>query len=184
MGQNLFSLSQLQERFSILEKQYQQALEDGQSMQTKAKAGIQQLQKELRDRNSDIEELKLQVLTPEREELLRQKIALEQEQPFAEKLYSVELESEKFRYGYFGRLSSYGSSFRFIRVSFRCLIVLILRNDYNGLRYQLAVVQSEFESEQKKAERTIEELRLKFDAEKNRLQRERDEAVAQCLKVH
>ncbi len=62
-------------------------------------------------------------------------------------------------------------------------IDLIFRNDYNGLRYQLAVVQSEFESEQKKAETTIEELRLKFDAEKNRLQRERDEAVAQCLKV-
>jgi len=146
-------LSQLQERYAILEKQYQQALEDGQAMQTKAKQGLQQLQKDLRDRNADIEGLKMQVLTPEKEELLRQKIVLEQEQPFAEKLYAVELESEKFR------------------------------NDYNGLRYQLAVVQSEFESEQKKAERTIEELRLKFEAERCRLQRERDDALAQCLKA-
>jgi len=146
-------LAQLQERYSILEKQYQQALEDGQAMQTKAKTTLQQLQKDLRDRNADVEELKLQVLTPEKEELLRQKIALEQEQPFAEKLYAVELESEKFR------------------------------NDYNGLRYQLAVVQSEFESEQKKAERTIEELQLKFGAERDRLQRERDDALAQCLKA-
>ena len=90
---------QLQERYVILEKQYQQALEDGQAMQTKAKLGLQQLQKDLRDKNADIEELKLQVLTPEKEELLRQKIALDQEQPFAEKLYAVEMESEKFRYG-------------------------------------------------------------------------------------
>ena len=66
-------------------------------MQTKAKQGLQQLQKDLRDRNADIEGLKMQVLTPEKEELLRQKIVLEQEQPFAEKLYAVELESEKFR---------------------------------------------------------------------------------------
>lgn len=66
-------------------------------MQTKAKQGLQQLQKDLRDRNSDIEELKLQMLTPEKEELLRQKIALEQEQPFAEKLYAIEMEAEKFR---------------------------------------------------------------------------------------
>jgi len=146
-------LAQLQERYGVLEAQYQQALDDALSMQTKAKAGFQQLQKELRDKNADIEDLKLQALTPEKEELLRQKIALEQEQPFAEKLCAVELEAEKFR------------------------------NDYNGLRYQHALVQSEFESEQKKAERTIEELKLKFDAECNRLQRERDDAIARCSKA-
>ena len=88
---------QLQERYGVLEAQYQQALDDALSMQTKAKAGFQQLQKELRDKNADIEDLKLQALTPEKEELLRQKIALEQEQPFAEKLCAVELEAEKFR---------------------------------------------------------------------------------------
>uniref|UniRef100_A0A1A8FCN8 Coiled-coil domain containing 41 n=1 Tax=Nothobranchius korthausae TaxID=1143690 RepID=A0A1A8FCN8_9TELE len=114
---------------------------------------LQQLLADLRgqllDKNRELEELRLQVMTPQRLELLRAQVQQEMEAPVRARFTQLEEEAEKYR------------------------------SEFNKLRYDFTVLQSQSELQREEHARVLEERRICYDAEIARLEKDRDELVAQ-----
>uniref|UniRef100_A0A1A7YNU4 Coiled-coil domain containing 41 n=1 Tax=Iconisemion striatum TaxID=60296 RepID=A0A1A7YNU4_9TELE len=114
---------------------------------------LQQLLAELRgqllDKTRELEELRLQVMTPQRLELLRAQVQQEMEAPVRARFTKLEEEAEKYR------------------------------SEYNKIRYNFTVLQSQSEHQREEHTRVLEERRICYDAEIARLEKDRDELVAQ-----
>uniref|UniRef100_A0A8C6VUQ8 Centrosomal protein 83 n=1 Tax=Nothobranchius furzeri TaxID=105023 RepID=A0A8C6VUQ8_NOTFU len=114
---------------------------------------LQQLLADLRgqllDKNRELEELRLQVMTPQRLELLRAQVQQEMEAPVRARFIKLEEEAEKYR------------------------------SEFNKLRYDFTVLQSQSELQREEHARVLEERRICYDAEIARLEKDRDELVAQ-----
>uniref|UniRef100_A0A8D0YIU8 Centrosomal protein 83 n=1 Tax=Sus scrofa TaxID=9823 RepID=A0A8D0YIU8_PIG len=113
--------------------------------QNELKRLLQELRGELIEKTKDLEEMKLQVLTPQKLELLRAQIQQELETPMRERFRNLDEEVEKYR------------------------------AEYNKLRYEHTFLKSEFEHQKEKFARVLEEEKIKYQSEVARLEKDNEE---------
>ncbi|XP_043963799.1 centrosomal protein of 83 kDa isoform X2 [Gambusia affinis] len=139
----------LQTQFTHAQGEVRRLLSDKQSEQERLQLLLAELRGELLDKTRELEELRLQVMTPQRLELLRAQVQQEMEAPVRERFNKLEEETEKYR------------------------------SEYNKLRYDFTIVKSQLEHQREEHSRMLEERRILHEAEVARLEKEREELVAQ-----
>ncbi|KAK1906646.1 Host cell factor 2 [Dissostichus eleginoides] len=139
----------LQEELTRAQGELRRLLSDRQAQQEKLQLLLAELRVDLLDRTRELEELRLQVMTPQRLELLRAQVQQEMEAPVRERFNKLEEESEKYR------------------------------SEYNKLRYDFTFLKSQFDHQREEHARTLEERRIRSEAEVSRLEKEREELLAQ-----
>ncbi|XP_014873602.1 centrosomal protein of 83 kDa isoform X2 [Poecilia latipinna] len=139
----------LQTQFTHAQGEVRRLLSEKQSEQERLQLLLAELRGELLDKTRELEELRLQVMTPQRLELLRAQVQQEMEAPVRERFNKLEEEAEKYR------------------------------SEYNKLRYDFTVVKSQLEHQREEHSRILEERRVLHGAEVARLEKEREELVAQ-----
>ncbi|XP_014830705.1 PREDICTED: centrosomal protein of 83 kDa isoform X2 [Poecilia mexicana] len=139
----------LQTQFTHAQGEVRRLLSEKQSEQERLQLLLAELRGELLDKTRELEELRLQVVTPQRLELLRAQVQQEMEAPVRERFNKLEEEAEKYR------------------------------SEYNKLRYDFTVVKSQLEHQREEHSRILEERRVLHEAEVARLEKEREELVAQ-----
>ncbi|XP_072511689.1 centrosomal protein of 83 kDa isoform X1 [Notamacropus eugenii] len=128
-------------------------LNENLTLQEKFQLLLAELRGELLEKTKDLEELKLQVLTPQKLELLRTEIQQELETPMRERFRNLDEEAEKYR------------------------------GEYNKLRYEHTFLKSEFEHQKEEYMRILEEQKIKYDAEVSRLEKDKEEIHNQLLNI-
>ncbi|XP_037552128.1 centrosomal protein of 83 kDa [Nematolebias whitei] len=139
----------LQDEFTRAQAELKRLLSGRQSQQEKLQLLLAELRGELLDKTRELEELRLQVMTPQRLELLRAQVQQEMEAPVRERFDKLEEETEKYR------------------------------SEYNKLRYEFTFLQSQCEHQREEHARVLEERRVRYEAEVARLEKDREELVAQ-----
>uniref|UniRef100_A0A3B5L3F3 Centrosomal protein 83 n=1 Tax=Xiphophorus couchianus TaxID=32473 RepID=A0A3B5L3F3_9TELE len=141
----------LQTQFTQAQGEVRRLLSEKRSEQERLQLLLAELRGELLDKTRELEELRLQVMTPQRLELLRAQVQQEMEAPVRERFNKLEeQETEKYR------------------------------SEYNKLRYDFTVVKSQLEHQREEHSRTLEDRRILHQAEQvARLEKEREELVAQ-----
>ncbi|XP_016516674.1 centrosomal protein of 83 kDa isoform X2 [Poecilia formosa] len=139
----------LQTQFTHAQGEVRRLLSEKQSEQERLQLLLAELRGELLGKTRELEELRLQVVTPQRLELLRAQVQQEMEAPVRERFNKLEEEAEKYR------------------------------SEYNKLRYDFTVVKSQLEHQREEHSRILEERRVLHEAEVARLEKEREELVAQ-----
>ncbi|XP_023206264.1 centrosomal protein of 83 kDa isoform X2 [Xiphophorus maculatus] len=139
----------LQTQFTQAQGEVRRLLSEKQSEQERLQLLLAELRGELLDKTRELEGLRLQVMTPQRLELLRAQVQQEMEAPVRERFNKLEEETEKYR------------------------------SEYNKLRYDFTVVKSQLEHQREEHSRTLEDRRILHQAEVARLEKEREELVAQ-----
>uniref|UniRef100_A0A3Q1EJ89 Centrosomal protein of 83 kDa-like n=1 Tax=Acanthochromis polyacanthus TaxID=80966 RepID=A0A3Q1EJ89_9TELE len=125
----------LQEEFTRAQGELKRLLTDKQTQQEKLQLLLAELRGELLDKTRELEELRLQVMTPQRLELLRAQVQQEMEAPVRERFSKLEEETEKYR------------------------------SEYNKLRYDFTFLKSQFDHQREEHARVLEERRLRYEAE-------------------
>ncbi|XP_034145852.1 centrosomal protein of 83 kDa isoform X2 [Esox lucius] len=141
--------NRLQDEFTRVQGELKRLLCDKQTVQEKLQLLLAELRGELLDKTRELEELRLQVLTPQRLELLKAQVQQEMEGPVRERFNKLEEETEKYR------------------------------SEYNKLRYDYTFLKSEFDHQREENTRILEERKIRFEAEVSRLERDREELMAQ-----
>lgn len=127
--------TRLQDEFTRGQGELKRLLSDKQTVQEKLQLLLAELRGEMLDKTRELEELRLQVLTPQRLELLRAQVQQEMEGPVRERFNKLEEETEKYR------------------------------SEYNKLRYDYTFLKSEFDHQREESARILEEKKIRFDAE-------------------
>ncbi|XP_041636517.1 centrosomal protein of 83 kDa [Cheilinus undulatus] len=122
---------------------------DKQADQEKMQLLLAELQGELQDKTREVEELRMRVMTPQRLELLRAQVQQEMEVPVRERYNQLEEEAEKYR------------------------------SEYNKLRYENTLLKTQFEHQKEEHARELEEKKIRYGAEISRLERDKEDMVAQ-----
>ncbi|XP_035281904.1 centrosomal protein of 83 kDa isoform X1 [Anguilla anguilla] len=143
--------TRLQTEFTRAHDELKRLLVDKQAIQDKHQLLLAELQGDLLDKTRELEELRTQVLTPQKLELLRAQIQQELEVPVRERFSKLEEETEKYR------------------------------SDFNKLRYEYTFLKSEFDHQREEHARVLEERKMRFDAEVSRLEKEKEELSGQLL---
>ncbi|XP_054242631.1 centrosomal protein of 83 kDa [Indicator indicator] len=110
-------------------------------------------QEKLLGKTQEVEKLKMQVITPQKLELLKAQIQQELESPMTERYRKLENEVEKYR------------------------------TEYNKLRYEHTFLKSEFTHQSEEHARVLEEKKIKYEAEIARLDKDKEELHNQLLSV-
>uniref|UniRef100_A0A7N6AIQ9 Centrosomal protein 83 n=1 Tax=Anabas testudineus TaxID=64144 RepID=A0A7N6AIQ9_ANATE len=139
----------LQDEFTRAQGELKRLLSDKQAQQEKLQLLLAELRGELLDKTRELEELRLQVMTPQRLELLRAQVQQEMEAPVRERFNKLEEETEKYR------------------------------SEFNKLRYDYTFLKSQFDHQREENARILEERRIRYETEISRLEKDRDELVAQ-----
>ncbi|CAB1451873.1 unnamed protein product [Pleuronectes platessa] len=139
----------LQDEFTQSQGELRRLLSDRQAQQENMQLLLTQLRGEMMDKTRELEELRLQVMTPQRLDLLRAQVQQEMEAPVRERFNKLEEETEKYR------------------------------SEYNKLRYDYTIVKSQFEHQREEHVRILEERRIHFNTELSRLEKDREDLVAQ-----
>nr|XP_046234686.1 centrosomal protein of 83 kDa isoform X1 [Scatophagus argus] len=139
----------LQDEFTRAQGELKRLLSDRQAQQEKLQLLLAELRGELLDKTRELEELRLQVMTPQRLELLRAQVQQEMEAPVRERFNKLEEETEKYR------------------------------SEYNKLRYECTFLKSQLDHQRDEHARTLEERRIRYEAEISRLEQDREDLVAQ-----
>ncbi|XP_035531951.1 centrosomal protein of 83 kDa isoform X2 [Morone saxatilis] len=139
----------LQDEFTRAQGELKRLLSDRQAQQEKLQLLLAELRGELLDKTRELEELRLQVMTPQRLELLRAQVQQEMEAPVRERFNKLEEETEKYR------------------------------SEYNKLRYDCTFLKSQFDHQREEHARILEERSIRYEAEISRLEKEKEELVAQ-----
>ncbi|KAM9328529.1 centrosomal protein of 83 kDa isoform 2-T2 [Pholidichthys leucotaenia] len=139
----------LQDEFTRAQAELKRLLSDRQCQQEKMQLLLAELRGELLDKTRELEELRLQVMTPQRLELLRAQVQQEMEAPVRERFNKLEEETEKYR------------------------------SEYNKLRYDYTFLKSQCDHQREEHARVLEERRIRYEAEICRMEKEREELVAQ-----
>ncbi|XP_016281210.1 centrosomal protein of 83 kDa isoform X2 [Monodelphis domestica] len=145
--------TRLQNEYIKSQNELKQLLSEKQSLQEKFQLLLAELRGELVEKTKELEELKLQVLTPQKLELLRTQIQQELETPMRERFRNLDEEVEKYR------------------------------AEYNKLRYEHTFLKSEFEHQKEEYMRILEEMKIKYEAEVTRLEKDKEEVHNQLLNV-
>uniref|UniRef100_A0A8C9SZJ3 Centrosomal protein 83 n=1 Tax=Scleropages formosus TaxID=113540 RepID=A0A8C9SZJ3_SCLFO len=143
--------TRLQDEYVRVQNELKRLLSDKQSSQEQLQLLVAELRGELLDKTREAEELKLQVLSPQKLELLRVQIQQELDGPMRERFTKIEEEAEKYR------------------------------TELNKLRYDYMFLKSECDHQREEHARVMEEKQLRFDAEICRLEKDKDELRAQLL---
>uniref|UniRef100_A0A3B4AYA0 Centrosomal protein 83 n=1 Tax=Periophthalmus magnuspinnatus TaxID=409849 RepID=A0A3B4AYA0_9GOBI len=139
----------LQDEFTRVQNELRRLLNDRQTQQERQQLLLAELRGELLDKTRELEDLKLQVMTPQRLELLRAQVQQEMEGPIRERFNKLEEEAERYR------------------------------SEYNKLRYDFTLIKSQFDHQREEHFRTLEERRIIYEAEQiSRLERDREDLVA------
>ncbi|XP_041819496.1 centrosomal protein of 83 kDa isoform X2 [Chelmon rostratus] len=139
----------LQDEFTRAQGELKRLLSDRQAQQEKLQLLLAELRGELLDKTRELEELRLQVMTPQRLELLRAQVQQEMEAPVRERFNKLEEETEKYR------------------------------SEYNKLRYDCTFLKSQLDHQREEHARILEERRIRYEAEISRLEKDREDLVAQ-----
>ncbi|XP_024150390.1 centrosomal protein of 83 kDa isoform X3 [Oryzias melastigma] len=139
----------LQEEFVRAQTELKRLLSDRQSLQEKMQLLQAELRGQLLDKARELDQLRLQVMTPERMELLRAQVQQEMEAPVRERFNKLEEEAEKYR------------------------------SEYNKLRHEYTFLRCQSEQQREEHSRVLEETRICFQAEIARLEKDREDLVAQ-----
>ncbi|XP_072580684.1 centrosomal protein of 83 kDa isoform X2 [Vulpes vulpes] len=127
--------TRLQDEYIKSQNELKRLLNEKQTHQEKFQLLLQELRGELVEKTKDLEEMKLQVLTPQKLELLRAQIQQELETPMRERFRNLDEEVEKYR------------------------------SEYNKLRYEHTFLKSEFEHQKEEHARILEEEKIKYESE-------------------
>nr|XP_019947700.1 PREDICTED: centrosomal protein of 83 kDa [Paralichthys olivaceus] len=139
----------LQDEFTQSQGELRRLLSDRQAQQEKVQLLLAELRGEMLDKTRELEELRMQVMTPQRLELLRAEVQKEMEAPVRERFNKLEEETEKYR------------------------------SDFNKLRYDYTFLKSQCEHQREEHARILEEKRIHYEAELSRLEKDREDLVAQ-----
>uniref|UniRef100_A0A8C6UDK4 Centrosomal protein 83 n=1 Tax=Neogobius melanostomus TaxID=47308 RepID=A0A8C6UDK4_9GOBI len=139
----------LQDEFTRAQNELRRLLSDRQTQQERQQLLLAELRGELMDKTRELEDLRLQIMTPQRLELLRAQVQQEMEGPIRERFNKLEEEAERYR------------------------------SEYNKLRYELTLLKSQFDHQREEHLRTLEERRIVYEAEISRLEKDREELMAQ-----
>ncbi|XP_021501066.1 centrosomal protein of 83 kDa isoform X1 [Meriones unguiculatus] len=143
----------LQEEYVKLQNELKRVLHEKQTNQEKFQLLLEELRGELVEKIKDLEKMKLQVLTPQKLELVKAQIQQELEAPMRERFRTLDEEVEKYR------------------------------AEYNKLRYEHTFLKSEFEHQKEEFTRISEEEKMKYESEVARLEKDKDELHNQLLSV-
>ncbi|XP_050995801.1 centrosomal protein of 83 kDa [Acomys russatus] len=143
----------LQEEYVKSQNELKRVLHEKQTNQEKFQLLLEELRGELVDKTKDLEKLKLQVLTPQKLELVKAQIQQELEAPMRERFRTLDEEVERYR------------------------------AEYNKLRYEHTFLKSEFEHQKEEFTRISEEEKMKYESEVARLERDKEELHNQLLTV-
>ncbi|KAJ3612294.1 hypothetical protein NHX12_020570, partial [Muraenolepis orangiensis] len=141
--------TRLQDEFMRVQGELKGLLGDRQAQQEKLQLLLAELRGELLDKTRQLEESRLQVMTPQRLDLLRAQLQQEMEAPVRERFNKLEEEAERYR------------------------------SEYNKLRYDYTLFKSQSDYQHQEATRMLEERNMRFEAELSRLEREKEDLVAQ-----
>ncbi|XP_006871872.1 PREDICTED: centrosomal protein of 83 kDa [Chrysochloris asiatica] len=145
--------TRLQDEYTKSQNELKRLLNEKQTHQEKFQLLLEELREELVEKTKDLEEMKLQVLTPQKLELLRAQIQQELETPMRERFRNLDEEVEKYR------------------------------AEYNKLRYEHTFLKSEFEHQKEEFGRILEEEKIKCESEIARLEKDKEELHNQLLSV-
>uniref|UniRef100_A0A8C0EP77 Centrosomal protein 83 n=1 Tax=Bubo bubo TaxID=30461 RepID=A0A8C0EP77_BUBBB len=143
----------LQEEYTNSKDELNRLLVEKQTVHDKFQFLLAEYQEELLGKTQELEKLKMQVLTPQKLELLKAQIQQELESPMTEHYQKLENEVEKYR------------------------------TEYNKLRYEYTFLKSEFEHQKEEHARILEEKKIKYEAEIARLDKDKEELHNQLLSV-
>ncbi|XP_053910623.1 centrosomal protein of 83 kDa isoform X2 [Cuculus canorus] len=143
----------LQEEYTKSQDELKQLLVEKQTVHDKFQCLLAEYQEELLGKTQELEKLKMEVLTPQKLELLKAQIQQELESIMTERYRKLENEVEKYR------------------------------TDYNKLRYEHTFLKSEFEHQKEEYARILEEKKIKYEAEIARLDKDKEELHNQLLSV-
>uniref|UniRef100_A0A8C2SX45 Centrosomal protein 83 n=1 Tax=Coturnix japonica TaxID=93934 RepID=A0A8C2SX45_COTJA len=135
----------LQEEYTKSQDELKQLLVEKQTVHDKFQLLLAEYREELLGKTQELEKLKMQVLTPQKLELIKAQIQQELESPMAERYRKLENEMEKYR------------------------------TEYNKLRYEHTFLKSEFEHQREEHEHALEEEKIKHEAEIARLEKDKEE---------
>lgn len=138
---------QLQDIDERKERELEEAREEIKKTQEQSQEAVQRMRAERDAKIHECEEIRAQVVTPQRMELLRVKLREEVEGPYKERYEAMESEMDKYR------------------------------SDFNKLRYDYSFLKSEYEHEQAQHKQIIDEMQAHHDMEIASLKKERDSLV-------
>uniref|UniRef100_A0A2K6KAG9 Centrosomal protein 83 n=1 Tax=Rhinopithecus bieti TaxID=61621 RepID=A0A2K6KAG9_RHIBE len=145
--------TRLHNEYVKLQNELKHLCNEKQTQQEKLQLLLEELRGELVEKTKDLEEMKLQILTPQKLELLRAQIQQELETPMRERFRNLDEEVEKYR------------------------------AVYNKLRYEHTFLKSEFEHQKEEYARILDEGRIKYESEIARLEEDKEELRNQLLNV-
>lgn len=145
--------TRLQDEYTKTQNELKHLLNEKQTNQEKMQFLFEELKGELLEKTKDLEEIKLQVLTPQNLELLRAQIQQELETPMRERFRSLDEEVEKYR------------------------------AEYNKLRYEHTFLKSEFEHQKEEFARILEGEKIKYELEIARLEKDKEDLHNQLISV-
>ncbi|XP_054298082.1 centrosomal protein of 83 kDa isoform X2 [Pongo pygmaeus] len=145
--------TRLQNEHVKLQNELKHLFNEKQTQQEKLQLLLEELRGELVEKTKDLEEMKLQILTPQKLELLRAQIQQELETPMRERFRNLDEEVEKYR------------------------------AVYNKLRYEHTFLKSEFEHQKEEYARILDEGKIKYESEIARLEEDKEELRNQLLNV-
>lgn len=145
--------NRLQDEYTKSQNELKYLLNEKQTNQEKVQLLFEELRGELLKKTKALEEIKLQVLTPQNVELLKAQIQQEVETPMRERYRSLNEEVEKYR------------------------------AEYNKLRYEHTFLKSEFEHQKGGFARILEEEKIKYESEIARLEKDKEELHNQLLSL-
>ncbi|XP_051856454.1 centrosomal protein of 83 kDa isoform X1 [Antechinus flavipes] len=143
--------SRLQEEYRKSQNEVKELLSEKQTLQEKFQLLLGELRKELLEKTKELENWKMQALTPQKLELLKTQIQQELETPMRERFRNLDEEVEKYR------------------------------AEYNKLRYVYTFLKSEFEHQKEEHLRILEEEKIKYESEIERLEKDKKEIYDQLL---
>ncbi|XP_059510695.1 centrosomal protein of 83 kDa isoform X2 [Stegostoma tigrinum] len=145
--------TRLQDEYTKAQHELKRLLVDKQNTHEKFQLLLAELRGELLDKTREYEELKMQVLTPQKLELLKAQIQQDLETPMRERLRKQEEEAERYR------------------------------AEYNKLRYEYTFLKSELEHQKEEYERLLEEKVIRFEAEIARLDADKQALNDQIMSI-
>ncbi|XP_078409806.1 centrosomal protein of 83 kDa-like isoform X1 [Cetorhinus maximus] len=145
--------TRLQDEYTKAQHELKRLHMDKQSTQEKFQLLLAEMRGELLDKTREQEELKMQVLTPQKLELLKAQIQQELETPMRERFRTQEEETEKYR------------------------------AEYNKLRYEYTFLKSELEHQKEEHERLMDEKVIRFEAEVARLEADKEALHDQIMSI-
>ncbi|KAL7982535.1 hypothetical protein Chor_010133, partial [Crotalus horridus] len=145
--------TRLLDEYTKSQSELKQLLHEKQTVHDKFQLLLAELRGELLDKTREVEELKSQVITPQKLELLKAQIQHEFDTPMRERFCKLDEEVEKYR------------------------------TEYNKLRYEHTFLKSEFEHQREEHARVLEENKIRYEAEITRLDKDKEELHNQLLSI-